>query len=292
MRYIVISAIGIVAIAFATRASAVQSSEQLAGAARADTVRLTLEEAERMALEQNAAFLAAQTGIDVARGELRQARALAPNPQAEFEALNTGGERGGYRSSLTQELEIGGQQSARAGAAAAALARTEYLGADAARGLLRDVRAAFFRSLAARRRLNVMEDMLVLQNRLLDAVRIQLAEGEISALDANLAEVEVGRAHARLLAARRLQAEAEHELKTQLGFPPQQVLALVAPDSLSHPDAAGVDSLVSLALGRRPDLAAMNAAVEQASRMASLANRSSIPNPTVGVLAEQEDATG
>ncbi|MGH7447561.1 MAG: TolC family protein, partial [Longimicrobiales bacterium] len=29
-----------------------------------------------------------------------------------------------------------------------------------------------------------------------------------------------------------------------------------------------------------------------ASRMASLANRSSIPNPTVGVLAEQEDATG
>ena len=292
MRHIVITAIALAALAMATRASAIQIPTPPSGVTPSDTLRLTLEAAERMALDRNGLVLAAQARIAAARGNLRQARAFAANPQAEFEALNVEGELGGYRTAITQELEIGGQRSARAAAASAQLAADEYLSVDAARAVQRDAHATFFRTVAARERVKVMEQIIDLQNDLLTAVRTQLAEGEISTLEANLAEVEFGRARAKLLAARRLAADSEYELRTLLALPPQQPIAVIAPGLALPLTTLDTDTLIARAVAERPDLAALRASVTVAERTATLESRAAIPNPTVGLLAEREDATG
>jgi cobalt-zinc-cadmium efflux system outer membrane protein len=134
-----------------------------------------------------------------------------------------------------------------------------------------------------------MEQMLSLQNELILAVRIQRQEGEISVLQANLAEVEVGRARARLLEARRAQLADVQALRNVLAYPPQVVFALSDAPPPAQLLAAHVDTLITAALQERSDVAALRAAVEQATQLAALARRTSIPNPTVGVLAERED---
>lgn len=291
MRHIVITAIAFAGFAIGARASAIQLATPPVAVTRSDTLRLTLEAAERMALERNGIVLAAQARIAGARGDLRQAGALGTNPKAEFEALNASGQLGGYRSALTQEIEIGGQRGARVAAAAAQFSAVEYLSLDAGRAVQRDVHAAFFRTAAAREQVKVMEQIIGLQNDLLTAVRTQLAEGEISTLEANLAEVELGRSRAKLLTARRLVSDAEHELRTLLALPPQQPIAVISSRN-SLPSAPDIDSLIARAIAERPDLAALRASVTAAERTATLASRAAIPNPTVGILAEREDATG
>ncbi|HLT21136.1 MAG TPA: TolC family protein [Thermomicrobiales bacterium] len=292
MRHIVITAIAFAGFAIAARASAIQPPTPPVAVIRSDTLRLTLEAAERMALERNGIVLAARARVAGARGDLRQARALGANPEAEFEALNASGQLGGYRSALTQEIEIGGQRGARVAAAAAQLSAVEYLRLDAGRAVQRDVHAAFFRTAAAREQVKVMEQIIGLQNDLLTAVRTQLAEGEISTLEANLAEVELGRSRAKLLTARRLAADAEHELRSLLGLPPQQPIAVITSGRALASAAPETDSLIARAMAERPDLAALRASVTAAERTATLASRAAIPNPTVGILAEREDATG
>jgi outer membrane protein, heavy metal efflux system len=291
VRYIIIRAIALAGLAMSTRASAIQIAPQSSTTLPADTLRLTLDTAERLALQRNETVLAAQARVGVAHGEQRQARAIA-NPNAEFEAVNAGGLAGGYRAALTQELEIAGQRGLRAGAAAAQLSATEYLRVDAVRAVRRDVHAAFFRTAAARRRVVVMEQMIRLQNDLLGAVRIQLVEGEISALEANLAEVEFGRFRAQLLTTRRLASAAEHDLRTLLALPPHQPITVIATAGPGSSPALPRDSMIARALAARPDLASLRASVTAAERMASLASRSQIPNPTIGILAEREDGTG
>jgi cobalt-zinc-cadmium efflux system outer membrane protein len=49
------------------------------------------------------------------------------------------------------------------------------------------------------------------------------------------------------------------------------------------------DSLVALALARRPDVAAQTRAVDQYETLARLARREAIPNPRVGVFVEREE---
>jgi outer membrane protein, heavy metal efflux system len=292
VRHFVIAAIALASLAMNTRASAVQTPPPSPAALHTDTLRLTVETAERMALQRNGTVLAAQAQVGAAHGELRQARAIAPNPEAELRAVNAAGLAGGYHAALTQELEIAGKRGVRAAAAAAQLTAAEYLRSDAARAVRRDVHAAFFRTAAARRRVEVMEQIIRLQSDLLAAVRIQLAEGEISALEANFAEVEFGRSRAKLLSAVRMGSDAAYDLRTLLALPPQQPIAVVVAEGRLSSATLHRESLIERAVAARPDLAALRASVTAAERMASLASRSGIPNPTLGVLAEHEDASG
>lgn len=270
------------------------------GAARAqaasDTVTLTLPEVQRLATRQNPVYLAERQEAAIARGEQRQARLPRFNPEVSVESPGiAGGSVGEFESSVMQEIEWAGQRGLRSRAAGIGVTRARATVQNAARLAVADASLAFYRTMAARRRLDLAQRMLTLNERLVTAVRIQANEGEISVLEANLAELESGRARARVLAARRAASSAELELKRLVGLPSDQPVRIADSASLPMAPAARTlveDSLVAGALARRADVAARTAAAQEFAARADLARREAIPNVRAGVLARRDDGDG
>lgn len=259
-----------------------------------DTLRLTLAEAQRLAVDANPAFLADAQEVAISRGALRQARLLF-NPEAEAEAPGafSGGALDRYEARVSQELEWAGQRGLRVDAAELGVRRAQHDVGQVRRELLAGVARAYHATVAARRRADVAEEVQALNERLANAVRIQVDEGEISLLEANLASIEVGRTRARLLSARRQAATAELALVRLLGIAPGTPVLLSAADTFPPPPLAlDPDSLVAAALSLRSDLAARRAEAQQADVLTRLARREAIPNVSVGGIAAREEAGG
>lgn len=172
---------------------------------------LTLEDAITRAVEGDPGLQAASAGVDAAHGGLRQARAR-PNPElsAEVEDFNGEGELRGFDGaettfSLSQQIEVSGQRTARV-----RLADRDLHGAELERvvrglDLIRDVQVAYFDALAAeelviiaRERLETAQALNISVGRRVAAARDPLMAG---------ARAEAGLAEARI-ALTRAQAEA------------------------------------------------------------------------------------
>lgn len=274
-----------------------------------DSLVLTVNAARRLALTQNPTLLASRQDTAIARGGLQQARLLRFNP--DFSAVAPGPGFGGSRNAseftLMQELEVAGQRGLRIDAARFGLTRATAAVANASRLTLTDASIAFYRALSAQRRLQVTREVLELTERLLGAVRTQLREGEISILEANLAEIEFGRAQARVLSAQRDATSASLDLARLIGVGPSVALRLEDPEAAMPvlPDSArpaapaapagpvvalpplDIDSLTALALARRPDLAATVTGVRETETLVALSRREALPNLRFGVLAER-----
>lgn len=289
--------VSLLAGVFPTLAGA-QGSATTLRSGTADTVIVSLREAQRLALRQNPSVLAAQQERAIAAGDVRQARLLQFNP--EIGAVIPSGDRGAVTGelSVTQQLEVAGQRRLRISAATIGVSRAEGIAREAARATLIDVSAAFLRAVAGDRRRDIAQATLSLNQRLLEAVRIQVREGEVSVLEANLAEIELGRARARLIQIRREQVSADLELKRLLGLSPTSALRLVVDSSLSGLNAPAQaasdnpDSLMRAALERRPDVAAQAAAVRQLEALSALARREAVPNLRVGLVTERDADAG
>lgn len=244
-------------------------------------VRVTLAEARALAVAQNPDLLVARQLPEIARGELQQARTIRFNPDLNVIA------RRDPELTLMQEIEWAGQRGLRAAAARSVLAGAHFESANVGRLTLADVSIAYHRALAAAERQRVVEQLFSLTDRLMGAVRIQLREGEISVLDANLAEIENGRVLARAASARRELVARELDLKLLLGLAPDVALRLQDDaDSMAASVALNGDSLVAVALRERPDVGAAVAASEAARSRTALSRREILPNLRVGIVAE------
>ena len=262
-------------------------------------------------MSANPELRASRFDIGMARGRLRQSSVLAPNPSADVLAGGEGAEIG-----FTQEIEIAGQRSARRAAANAGLERVTAGVRDVARLTIADVDRAFYRLVAATRRTTLAEEILGLNDRLADIAERQLAAGGISGLEYNLARVEFGRSRARSLAAHRELEETAGEFRQLLALPVDAAVIPIAdeaplpaidslvataqdsggagPDSWRSSPARsvlslGLDSLTALALARRPDLAARQAAARAAAAEVSVARREGFPNLAAGAVSERLD---
>ncbi|MEQ9398919.1 MAG: TolC family protein [Longimicrobiales bacterium] len=253
-----------------------------------DTVRLTIAAARSRALAQNPSFLAALESVTAAQGDLRTAGTYPYNPLAEAEGpgvLTEG--RGRYEARLGQEIEWAGQRGLRLGAARAGLRATSSRTLDEARRLLGEVEAAFVSMAAAQERYRLAEEIEDLNRRLVEAVRVELGEGEVSVLEANLVEIEAARARARVLEAGRAVATANLALRRLMGLDPGPVIRVEADPSLSVADG-DADIMVAAALEARPDLEAARSQVEEARSLQSLATRAALPNLRVSGIVEGE----
>lgn len=243
-------------------------------------LRLTPSEARALAQRQNPDWIAARQLPVIARGELQQAQTIRFNPDLSL----IGGKD--PQVTLTEEIEWAGQRGLRTTAARSGLTRAGLETAEVGRQTMADVTIAFYRALAASGRRQVVEQLVVLTERLIGAVRIQLKEGEISVLDANLGEIENGRVRARALGARRDAAAAELELKRMLGLAPNVALRLTDDSNAAVAINLDEDSLVAVAFRQRPDLGATAAEAEQARTLSALARREALPNVRVGGVVD------
>ena len=253
---------------------------------------ISLAEAHSRALAQNPEFLAERQDLASARGQLRQARVYPFNPEFELQAPGLGKQAaiGEFELSLNQEIEWAGQRRLRIRGAERGLERAESTVQDAARRTLAEVSTSFYEALAAEQRLTVAGEMAQLNEQLVSVTRIQSREGEISVMDANLAEIEAGRARAAVRAAERELTSALLEFRRRIGLGPDQPIRL-ADEVVDAPSplALSVDSLIGLALARRPDLTARQRDREQQEALAQAARREAMPNLRVGVFLEREE---
>lgn len=257
-----------------------------------DSILLTLSEAQRLALSRNPQFLAQRQEQVVAEGRLRQARVYVFNPTLQFEAPGSGteGALGEYEANISQEVEWAGQRGLRIAAARSDVGRARFAVLDAARLTVSAVTEAYLASYSAERRAQVAREILGLTRQLVAATRTQAREGEISALEANLAEIEFGRAQARVLAEEREAVSARFELQRLSGFSPAQRIRLATQPLPLSTAGFAVDSMIATALQRRPDLAARAQEREQLDRLTRLARREAIPNLSFGALIERTSA--
>ena len=251
-----------------------------------DTVRLTLDDARARALRANPELVAARFDTAIARGELGQASLpLRFNPVGDVLGARGGN---GLEAGISQELEVFGQRGVRVGARRAGVERATAGVANATRLVIGAVDRTFYRLVSTSRRLALAEEILGLNQRLADVAQRQLAAGEISRLDFNLAVVELGRSRSRMLTARRERVQTALELERLVGLPRGTPLTPVFDPSVHTErdlqplaDSASVldvEQLTQRALGRRPDVIERSAATREATAEAALARREALPN--------------
>lgn len=250
---------------------------------RAETT-LTLSQSFELAKKNNLEFQALQKEAQAVEGDLIQA-GLIPNPTLELEYKSntpfSGLEEGEQGVFLSQELELGWKRSARMSVSRSALEGARFKVEDKARQLRQQVRALFYETWVAQQRRTVLEEIANNQKRLLDLNESRVKLGAIPGLEVKLVKAEYLRIQQKMEETRK---EAENTLANFLqliGAPPDEKLNLQIPNALrlALPD---IDSLLSQALQKRPDLKAQEKVIHKSEAQIRLEKSQAFPNLTVG----------
>lgn len=249
-----------------------------AGGAAQASPPLTLREALEIALHRNPDVLQARLRVDSAHGERRIAGAL-PNPTY----LGIPGTPYQYGVSLPLDVtpeRLYRTRAARQGETATALDRR-----DVVRLVTFNVRQAFYDLLLADAQRAIAQEQRDIFARLLAADSVRLRAGDLPQRDVVKTELEVARAEGAL---------ARDEVAVHAArFALQALMGVTAPDtgftitgSLDSTPQLTLtpDSLLPLALGQRPDLAATQALADQGRSLKALATADLFPIPVASVV--------
>lgn len=249
-----------------------------------ETAQLTLQAALTRALESDPGLRAAEAGVDAARGGVRQAR-TRPNPELSTEIENFSGKgplRGfdGAESTFTlsQEIELGGQRSARI-----RLADRDLHGAEldrALRGLdlLRDVQLAYFDALAAEELVAIARERL----KTADALSVSVSRRVAAARDPLMAgaRAEAGNAEARIGLTRAIAALATARARLASYWGGDEGFKLTR-DAFQLPSAPDHDH--AAISDQSPDIARLEAERQRLEAAAKLERSQAYRNPTLSL---------
>ena len=262
------------------------STLPFASAASGQARSITLNEAVTQALSRHVELRAANADVAVARGELVLARTITYNPEfiasvgpaTSLDTNLTNREFG-----LSQTIELGGKRSRRSQVASLRLDAAESRRARRVALVAWNAQRAFYTALVARERLAAAAEADTLGRALLMAAQDRLTLGSGTQLEVNVAAAAHARDRRTRLDAERLLASALFELRAAVGagvrdsiVPSGELPRLTMP-------VAPLDSVVSVALGRRPDFAAVRGDRGAAEANVRLARSLAWPDPQVGV---------
>ncbi len=265
-------------------------------AARADAPPLTLERAWQLAEEANPTLKAAQASVSATEGQLADARGLLwNNPQLAAERARRKVPQPGlgndiqreWRAEFSQTLEIAGQQGYRRGAAEQGLAALKESVEETRRQVRAEVEQKFVRVLALQTRAATETELVGLIRDAAGAARKRFEAGEDTKLDANLAEVEMGRAESQLEAAREQLIQARAELAATLQLPAETLPEAQGALSSEAAIPYTLEQLLTAAAGR-PRLRALDHQEQAARSRLGLERAAAYPDVTVGLFAGRE----
>jgi len=243
--------------------------------------RLTLQAAFAAAETHNRTLIAARLGraVDQAGIGVAQER---PNPEFAFEA---GRDTPHEIFSLNFPLEAGGKRARRIELANATLARTTADIEVQALDVRRQVRVTYFELVAEASRTRVTTELRALAERTRDAARDRYQSGAAPQLELLQAELALAQAANEEQAASGKLAAARIELGTLIGQP---LDAGAEPEETF--DSGAVPANVTAAIAARPDIVALDRAIDEAVARERLARALRTPDPTVsgGVLTDAE----
>ena len=249
---------------------------------------ITVGEAVDTALKNNPDLQSARLERDTAQGRLDQAGLLLKsNPVIEGslsrkDTQPDGGEKAkNYEVRLSQEFELAGQRGLRVDAARSGWEKARLDIRDRERVLIAAVKDAFARALAAKRKIDLAEKSVKLQEELVASATVKFQTGDISALEQNLADVELGKAKRDRMLAERERREALLGLQEVLGMKPSADFSVEGELPSETPAIPDREKIRDADAPQRSDVQSAAAEVQQAKAAMRLAGREAIPSVTV-----------
>jgi outer membrane protein, heavy metal efflux system len=270
----------------------------LSSAFGAEPLKLSLEQAVKLALERNLEFKAKREELGIAEGRSIHANLLLQrNPELDGDignrrlkkpenGFNRNLPQGGL--SLMQEFEIAGQPLYRRQAARENLEKVKFEIGDFERTLRFRVADAFLKLLNSESKIKQAERIVELRSRLYDASKTRLSLGDIPEAQVILSEFELNRAKSDLISLQREREELLSRLKTELALEDDSRFEIQGELSRTSP-AFSLQELIKSAFDRRPDLAASERERRVAEAEEQLARAERIPNIRFGAFYERDD---
>jgi outer membrane protein, heavy metal efflux system len=213
---------------------------------------VTPDELVALALRDNPEIGALRADVEAARGRVTQA-GLRPNPMLELGGQKAISPDYNLNIGVTLPLELNGRKEGRVGVAEREMEMKRAQVADRERRLRAEVRTKIGDLLAARRDVQVTDDLLGINREALWLVGERARRGAIPPLEESLLLVEVNRLEAQR---QMLESRVEVfglELKALAALPAETPLA-VRGDLTELPSAPDRGSAVARALAERPDV--------------------------------------
>jgi cobalt-zinc-cadmium efflux system outer membrane protein len=257
---------------------------------------MTLSEAVETVLKNNPEIQAVRLEKDAAQGRLDQAGLLLrSNPVIEGSVSRKdtqpeGGEKvTNYELLFSQEFELAGQRGLRVDAARSGREKAIQDIRDKERVLIAMVKDAFARALAAKRKVELAEEAVKLQEDLVASAAVKFRTGDISALEQNLADVELGKARRERMLVERERREALLGLQELLGVEPATSFSVEGELPMEAPVIPDKDKIRETVAQQRPDVQSAAAEAMQAKAAMKLAGREAIPSVTVSGFYNKDD---
>ena len=252
----------------------------------ASTVRLSLEEAIGLFLQQNLDLLIAKYGIESSQGEQLTAR-LFPNPMASLGVASspvqgrTLGNSGQISPQIQQLFELAGKRGYRIESAEFGLQSAEAGFEDAVRQLRFAVKDAYYRTQLARRRLVLAEENRDRFSRILEVNTIRFKKGYIAEVDLIRIRLQLIDFQTQVIQAIQESESARSDLRQLLRLSPVVPLELTTELEYQRVDP-DIVKLRTLASDHRPDVRAKRSTLSQREAELRLAKAYRIPDVTVG----------
>jgi len=257
---------------------------------------VTVVEAVEAALKNNPDLQVVRLEQGAAQGRLDQAGLwFRSNPVIEGslsrkDTVPGGGEKVTNRGlTLSLEFEIAGQRGLRVDAARNGMEKASQDIRDRHRILVAEVKDSFAKALATKRKVELADEAVRLQEQLVSSATVKYQAGEISQLEQNLADVELGKARRERLLAEKERREALLDLQMLLGLTPKTDFSIEGDLPMEAPAIPDKEKLRTLTASQRPDVLSTAAEVQQARSAMKLAGREAIPSFTVTGFYNQDD---
>ncbi|MBI5818421.1 MAG: TolC family protein [Verrucomicrobia bacterium] len=255
--------------------------------------KLDLASAVTEAVANNPELRAARSRIEAATGRAVQAR-VWPNPNLELSSEQFPPDRGGFNGAqnmvgVGQTVPFPGKKAldAKIGAQSVTVAEWEYFGRELE--LVRDVKSAFYRALAAQKKLAVSGQLAELARSTAEAVGKRVAAGAAADQEQLRAEVEHERAVAEMAAARRDVAEPLKTLAALMGRP-RDTLGSLAGELAEQVQRPDLNLAREQMLARHPNVRAALAGRERADLELRRAKLDPYPDVSFGVAGGRDFA--
>jgi len=266
-------------------------------AAALEIKELTLEQAITLALEKYPDLQTLRLEEESAKGRNEKAQLLLinnPTLEGNISKKDKPDEEGSgkftnYGFKLSQEFEIVGQRGARIDVAEKELARVKSEIRDKERILISDVKDAFARALAQKKKSGLARENVRLNEELLGYTKDKYEAGEVSGLDVNLSEVELSKTKKELLLAERQYRESLLALQGLLGLSPDMSFAIEGDLPSEAPALPDKEALKALALSHRPDAKAAAFEMEQTESALELVKKEAFPNITLSGFYDRDE---
>ncbi len=257
-----------------------------------DTLVVSLKDAVNRAILVSPEVAAAEGAVLIPAGERSQnALPFAGNPSIEYERLRRQSPDRtvyDYGWKISQEIDIIGWAKRRS-AAGKRVQSAEAGVLDARRRAALEAQFTYVALRLAQRRVALADSNAVFAERLAEFAREQLDAGEVNRLEYNTAVLEAARARSQADRTAAGLSAAEADLARVLAIPPDSAVRTLALPAMPALAVTDKERLLSLAIGRRPDLEAALLASDAAQTSVTAAKLQNIPNIEIAALSGMEE---